>query len=129
MGEQNVFYRHEHDHEADADEDIDSIDSIIREMEMMTDDGVNCDEDDARIDDVFDFINDDHDSCSTPAHPPISSRVPVVTRSDIDDYSRRNNNVVSNNPKRRKRKRKPGVKESKRKSIVANKRPRVGGRF
>ena len=55
----------------------------------------------------------------------VSSRVPVVTMSDIDDYSRRNNN-----PKRRmNRKRKPGVKESKRKSIVANQRPRVGGRF
>merc|ERR1712227_847052 len=87
-----------------------------------------ADDDDARnIDDVSDSINDDRDSCNTPV--PISSRVPVVTMSDIDDYSRRNNVVVSNNPKRRKRKRKPGVKESKRKSIVANKRPRVGGRF
>ena len=51
--------------------------------------------------------------------------VPVITNKDVQAYFER----FQYGTKKRRRKRKPGVKPCEKKSIVANKRIRINGRF
>lgn len=121
------------------DDDARNIDAIVHDL----------DDDNDIVHDMVDIINDDDSSNNIDNNskkPPIDPRIPVV---DVNAYFRKYN-IVSippppviqtiprvldrshsfskHRPKRR-RKRKPGVKPSERKSIVANKRVRVNGRF